>query len=99
MHYCKGVYARYTAEPQEALKEFNMCRKVCAMVCVCVCVRGCVRVPIRARACACAGVCVRERVLFPFRIWQDADFGEKAIIAMMEIYLSNPENEQLFEEV
>jgi hypothetical protein len=33
------------------------------------------------------------------RLWQDADFGEKAIIAMMEIYLSNPENEQLFEEV
>ncbi len=57
MHYCKGVYARYTAEPQEALKEFNMCRKVCVMVCVRVCVRGCVHVPSRARACACAGVC------------------------------------------
>jgi hypothetical protein len=55
MHYCKGVYARYTAEPQEALKEFNMCRKVCAWcacacvrVCVCLCVRG----RVRARVCA-----------------------------------------------
>lgn len=26
-HYCKGVYARYTNNPREALKELNLARK------------------------------------------------------------------------
>ncbi|KAJ3295051.1 Tetratricopeptide repeat protein 21B [Borealophlyctis nickersoniae] len=26
-HYCKGLYARYTNNPNEALKEFNFCRR------------------------------------------------------------------------
>eukprot|EP00002_Diphylleia_rotans_P017875 TRINITY_DN3468_c0_g2_i5.p1 TRINITY_DN3468_c0_g2~~TRINITY_DN3468_c0_g2_i5.p1 ORF type:complete len:957 (-),score=208.28 TRINITY_DN3468_c0_g2_i5:433-3303(-) len=54
LHYCKGIYQRYTNSPSEALKSFNLARK-------------------------------------------DGEWGERALIHMIEIYL-NPENDSLWEE-
>jgi len=55
LHYCKGIYNRYTNNPHEALRELNMARK-------------------------------------------DGEWGERAILNMIEIYI-NPDNETLLEEV